>query len=86
MYKIETLKYAANQHYIMSEETAFPKAAIVRLLKSTGIERVSSDAVIVMDKKLSNMAITWAKEANKLATHAKRSTVRAEDIELASTQ
>lgn len=68
----------------MSEETTFPKAAIVRLLKSTGIERVSGDAVVVLDKKLAEIGTTWAKEANKLATHAKRSTVRAEDIELAS--
>ena len=67
----------------MSNDTTFTVAAIVRLMKNAGVERVSKDAVIAMDTKLAEIGSTWAKKAAALATHSKRSTVKPEDIDLA---
>ncbi|HWQ65552.1 MAG TPA: histone family protein [Methanospirillum sp.] len=61
-----------------------PIAAVVRIAKGNGAERVGSDAAAVLVEKAEEYIANLAKEANKLALHAGRKTIKAEDVEMAS--
>ena len=61
-----------------------PIAAVSRIAKANGAERVGSDAAELLVKKAEEYIGELAKEANKLASHAGRKTLKAEDIEMAS--
>ncbi len=61
-----------------------PIAAIDRLVRKAGAERVSEEAAIELSKILSEVAIDISKQAIELARHAKRKTVTGEDIKLAT--
>ena len=61
-----------------------PNAAVIRIAKANGAERVGSDAVELLVKKTEEYIGQLTKEANKLASHAGRKTLKAEDIEMAS--
>lgn len=61
-----------------------PKAAVVRLAKKAGAERVGEDAADVLVIKAEAYIENLAKEANELAKHAGRKTIKAEDVELAA--
>lgn len=61
-----------------------PIAAIVRIAKANGAERVGSDAAELLVNKAEAYIGIITKEANKLATHAGRKTIKAEDVEMAS--
>ena len=60
-----------------------PIAAVVRIAKANGAERVGSDAAAVLVEKAEEYIGSLAKEANKLALHAGRKTIKQEDIEMA---
>ena len=55
------------------------RQAAKRLLKESGAKRVSDSAADEL-----RFAYDLAKKAVKLASHAKRATVKSEDVELAS--
>ena len=61
-----------------------PTAAIIRIAKANGAERVGSDAAEMLVKKAEEYIAQLTKEADKLASHAGRKTLKAEDIEMAS--
>ena len=61
-----------------------PLAAVARLAKKNGAERVGSDATIALVAKAEDYLARLAKEANKLAMHAGRKTIKEEDVELAA--
>lgn len=61
-----------------------PVAAVVRVAKNAGAERVGSDASELMVKMTEEYLGMLVKEANKLAAHAGRKTIKAEDIEMAA--
>jgi len=61
-----------------------PIAAIDRLIRKAGAERVSEDAAVELSKILSEVATDISKQAIELARHAKRKTVTSEDIKLAT--
>lgn len=61
-----------------------PIAAIDRLIRKAGAERVSEDAAEELGKILSEVAIDISKQAIELAKHAKRKTITGEDIKLAT--
>lgn len=59
-------------------------AAVYRLIKKGGAERVSDEAAEELRIILEEIAVKIAQQAVELAEHAGRKTVRASDIRLAS--
>ena len=60
-----------------------PIAAVVRIARKNGAERVGSDAAAALVVKTEGYIANLVKEANRLAMHAGRKTLKEEDIELA---
>lgn len=61
-----------------------PIAAVVRIAKKSGAERVGSDAAAAIVEKAEVYIGNLTKEANRLAQHAGRKTIKEEDVELAA--
>jgi histone H3/H4 len=61
-----------------------PIAAVIRIAKANGAERVGSDAAELLVKKTEAYIGKLTKEANRLGIHAGRKTIKAEDVEMAS--
>lgn len=61
-----------------------PIAAVTRIAKANGAERVGSDAAEILVKKAEKYIGDLAKEASRLAAHAGRKTIKAEDVEMAA--
>lgn len=60
-----------------------PLAAMEKLLKQGGAERVSEKAKAALKNAIEEIALEIASKSIKLAVHAGRKTVKAEDIRLA---
>ncbi|MDD1727770.1 MAG: NFYB/HAP3 family transcription factor subunit [Methanospirillum sp.] len=67
-----------------SNRSDLPTAAVVRIAKANGAERVGADGAASIVQMAEAYIGKLAKEANKLASHAGRKTLKAEDIEMAS--
>ncbi|MDO9517289.1 MAG: histone family protein [Methanosarcinaceae archaeon] len=63
--------------------TIIPYAPVERLIRSAGAYRVSETAGIALAEILEQYGLEISREAIKLTEHAKRKTVKAEDIKLA---
>ena len=61
-----------------------PVAAVARIAKNNGAERVGSDASAALVQKAEAYIGSVVKEAVKLANHAGRKTLKEEDIEMAA--
>lgn len=61
-----------------------PIAPVERIVRKAGADRVSEDAGIELAKVLEEYGLEVSREAISLAKHAKRTTVKEEDIILAS--
>ena len=64
--------------------TDLPVAAVTRVAKNNGAERVGSDASDLLVKMTEDYLGKLVKEAVKLAGHAGRKTLKEEDIEMAA--
>jgi len=60
-----------------------PLAAMEKILKFSGAERVSDSAKVALKEVIEDIAEKIAVEAVKLSAHAGRKTIKAEDIKLA---
>ena len=67
-------------------ERALPLAAMEKILKNGGAERVSDNAKVALESVLGDIAEGIASKAIKFAVHAGRKTVKAGDIKLAAKQ
>ena len=68
----------------MSSSPEFGLAAMYRVMKKSGAERVSDDAADELRKVLEEVAERIAKQAVDLSVHAGRKTIKAEDIRFAA--
>jgi len=60
-----------------------PLAAMEKIMKVSGAERVSDSAKIALKEVIEEIAEKIATEAVKLSAHAGRKTIKADDIKLA---
>jgi histone H3/H4 len=60
-----------------------PIAAVIRIAKKNGAERVGSDAAAALLAKTEAYIANLTKEADRLARHAGRKTIKEEDVDLA---
>ena len=60
-----------------------PLAAMEKILKQGGAERVSDKAKVALKNAIEDIAHNIASKSIRLAEHAGRKTVKAEDIKLA---
>jgi histone H3/H4 len=67
-----------------AKTTDLPVAAVVRIAKANGAERVGSDGAATILQMAEKYIGKLTKEANKLAAHGGRKTLKKEDIEMAS--
>lgn len=67
----------------MTSKRLLPLAAMEKVFKSVGAERVSDKAKSALKTVLEDIAEEVAQQAVKLAVHAGRKTVKAGDIKLA---
>jgi DNA-binding protein len=68
----------------MSSGPEFGLAAMYRVMKKSGAERVSDEAADELRKVLEEVGERIARQAVELSVHAGRKTVKAEDIRLAA--
>ena len=68
----------------MSSGPEFGLAAMYRVLKKSGAERISDNAADELRKVLEDVGVRIAKHAVDLSIHAGRKTIKPEDIILAS--
>ena len=61
-----------------------PIAAVVRIAKKNGAERVGSDAAAALVAKAEDYIAELTREANRLAQHAGRKTIKEEDVKMAA--
>lgn len=60
-----------------------PLAPVERIIRKAGAERVSEEAGIELAKVLEDYGLEVSREAITLAKHARRTTVKDEDVRLA---
>ena len=64
--------------------TELSHAAVERIMKKAGAERISADATETLAVLMEEYGIFLAKEAKKMSDHAGRKTLRGSDIQMAA--
>jgi DNA-binding protein len=64
--------------------TELSQAAVERIIKKSGGERVSADATETLTELMEEYGAFLAKEAKKMSDHAGRKTIRGSDIRMAA--
>ena len=64
--------------------TEIPVAPVMRIIRKTGAERVSSDAGEALADLMEEYGAKISREALKLSSHAGRKTITAHDIRMAA--
>lgn len=67
----------------MAKKHILPIAGMERLMKQAGADRISEDSKAELRELLEDVAFDISQRALKLALHAGRKTIKAEDIKLA---
>lgn len=66
------------------QNATIPNAVVKRIMTEAGAQRVSPDAVAELSKLLVAHGQALTKKAVEAAGHAKRQTIKAEDVQMAS--
>lgn len=82
MAKKPVAKKAVAAKKVAAVETELPKAAVVRIVKKAGAERVGDDAAEAILAAAEAYIAKIAKESLALANHAGRKTIKADDVKL----
>ena len=64
-------------------EVEFGSAAVYRILKKAGAERIGDDAVAEFKTALDEIGVQIGQKAVELSLHAGRKTIKAADVKLA---
>ena len=64
--------------------TELSQAAVERIIKKAGAERVSAEATETLAEMMEEYGIFLAKEAKKMSDHAGRKTMRGSDLRMAA--
>ncbi len=64
--------------------TELSRAAVERIIKNAGAERVSADATETLARLMEEHGTFLAREARKMSDHAGRKTLRGSDIQMAA--
>lgn len=67
----------------MTTQKLLPLAAMERILKKSGAERVSDSAKTALKNLIENIGLEISEKAIRLARHAGRKTVKSYDLKLA---
>jgi len=70
--------------YFCDQKMSLPNAPVERILRNAGAERVSKDAVEELRNALEDLGEEISRDAIKMAEHAERNTVKAEDVDMAT--
>ena len=70
----------------MTKKMAIPIAAVERLMKKAGAERISPDAILSLENLLSEISEDIARRSVRYMKYAKRSTIKRADIEIAASE
>ena len=70
----------------MAKRSIIPQAAVSRLIKKAGAERVSPESIKILSEILEDITRDIASRAVRMARYAKRKTITREDIELAASE
>ncbi len=65
-------------------EAKIRKNTLIKLARKSGIKRISREALMELESFILELTEKISKRAIELATHAKRMTVKKEDVELAA--
>ncbi|MDG6997955.1 MAG: NFYB/HAP3 family transcription factor subunit [Nitrososphaerota archaeon] len=84
MLKVKICSEGDNQLRRKLSETEFGLAAVYRIIKKSGAERVSDEAAEELRRVVEDIASQVAKQATELSVHAGRHTVKASDVRLAA--
>ena len=68
----------------MCSMTELSRAAIERIIKKAGADRISADATETLAALMEEYGVFLAKEAKKMSDHAGRKTLRGSDIQIAA--
>ncbi len=64
--------------------TEIPISPVIRIIRKTGAERVGNEAGEELAELMEAYALKISKEALKLASHAGRKTITAQDVRMAA--
>jgi histone H3/H4 len=64
--------------------TELSQAAVERIIKKAGAERVSAEATETLAEMMEEYGLFLAKEAKKMSDHAGRKTLRGSDFQMAA--
>ncbi len=68
---------------VRKEGKILPRAAVERLIRRAGADRVSSSAAEALAEVLEHAGLSLASRASSIARHAGRKTLTSSDIEIA---
>ena len=68
----------------MAEDDGLPVAAMHRIVRKAGADRVSESAAIELGRILEELGLQIGREALDWSMHAGRRTVREDDVEMAA--